>query len=419
MDAQPDNNNPKRTSANEGWRLTLFVCVILLLGAGGLAVFILSTEPTAGRGGAAKDTAMLVKTHKVERGNYRPEIVAMGTVEAARRISLRPRISGRILERSDAFTPGGILEKGQTVVRIDPADYENTLKQKKSELQQERADLTIEKGQQRVAHKDYEFFQDALPEEQKDLVLREPQLKIAQADVEAAQAAVDQAQLDLERTRVEAPFKALVVERNANVGSQVSPGDTLGRLIGVKKYWVAATVPLAKMGRLSFSQEGEGKGAPVKVRNTSVWEEGRYRTGYLYKRVGTLEEKTRMARVLVAVPDPLARKEKTGEPPLMLGSYVRAHIQGGELVDVIRVDREYIRENDTVWVMQNGELEIRDPKIAFRGKKYAYIRTGLKEGDRLITSRLTSVVEGAPLRRKGADASAPDSNNQSEAPENR
>jgi len=35
-----------------------------------------------------------------------------------------------------------------------------------------------------------------------------------------------------------APFDAQILNRSVNVGSQVAPGDELGRLVGVEEYWI-------------------------------------------------------------------------------------------------------------------------------------------------------------------------------------
>ncbi len=51
-------------------------------------------------------------------------------------------------------------------------------------------------------------------------MLREPQLVAAKSKVEAAEAAVRQAQLDLSRTTIQAPFRAQVINRSVDVGSE-------------------------------------------------------------------------------------------------------------------------------------------------------------------------------------------------------
>jgi hypothetical protein len=117
--------------------------------------------------------------------------------------------------------------------------------------------------------------------------------------------------------------------------------------------------------------------------------------------VGELDNSARMARVLITVDDPLALNEARGQPPLILGTFVRAEIEGRALENVVRIDRSLVRRNDTVWVMEDRELAIREVQIAFRDQEHAFISSGLADGDQVITNELSSVVSGARLRVEG------------------
>jgi RND family efflux transporter MFP subunit len=346
---------------------------------------------------------MLVDIVRVERDSYTPTIRATGTVEPSQDITLSPRVGGEITDLSDNFTPGGYVEKGEVLLQIDPSDYQNTLQQRESELRRAEADLTIEMGQQNIAEQDYALLDDSLTEESKALVLREPQLNTARAMVESARAAVEQAELELERTTIKAPFNAYILSRNANIGSQVAPGDDLSRLVGLETYWVTATIPVSSLRWISVPG-GPENGSEVSIRNRTAWNENEFRTGQIYRLIGALEDQTRMARLLITIPDPLSyQSENSDSPPLMIGSFVEARIQADELNDVIRLNRDYIRQNDTVWVMEDSTLEIRDVGILFRDSEYAYITNGLEHGDQVVTTNLSTVVEGSRLRLDGSE----------------
>ncbi|MBS0013175.1 MAG: efflux RND transporter periplasmic adaptor subunit [Desulfobacterales bacterium] len=382
----------------------MLVCALIFLAGAGALVLVFFTEPEVGRMEAARETAMLVDVTEVQKGEYRPVIRAMGTVVAEHDVSLQPRVGGEILSRSDDFTPGGFVKKGQVIVEIDPTDYRNSLTRRKSDLDRAVSNLQLEMGRQNVAEQDYRAMGRELSGQHRDLVLRRPQLMAAKADVDDAKAAVGQAELELGRTRVKAPFDARVLSRDADVGSRVSAGEVLGRLVGTKTFWVETTVSQSALPWISFPENNNDKGAVVRIRNRSAWPQGVTRTGRLYRLVGTLAEDTRFARVLVAVDDPLARKADDPEtPPLLLQSFVEAEIQGRPIPDVIRLKRDYIRKNNTVWVMKDGKLEIRDVKIVFSDAEHAYVRTGLNDGEKVVTSSLATVAGGAPLRLKDSD----------------
>jgi len=386
-------------------RKASLVSIAIVLAGGALTALIFLTEPKATRVAATRETAMLVEVTGAERGDFRPTILAMGTVEPYREVILRPRVSGEIMERTPAFTPGGFVQKGDLLLRIDPADYRNVLQQRSSELRQAEADLRVEMGRRNIALKDYQLLDETLSPENEALVLREPQLNAARARVEAARASLEQAELDLRRTRIRAPFDAHVVRREISLGSQVSAGDDLGRLVGLDTYWVEAAVPLSSLRWISFPDSAGAEGSPVLMRNNAAWPAGVYRRGNIYRLVGTLEDRTRMARVLISVNDPLALgPDLRGMPPLIIGSYVEARIEGKKLEDVVRLDRDLVRRDETVWVMEEGVLRIRDVEIVLLDAEYAYITGGLDEGDRVVVTNLTTVVDGSPLRVGGGSS---------------
>lgn len=402
--SQPiDENTVRPERGRAGPLKTIFVSLVIILTGIALIWLIFETEPTATRNNAARETAMLVDVQTVSRGRYTPTVEAMGQVMPAQEINLGSRVGGEIIHQAEAFTPGRRVGKGVELLRIDPADYEVALLQRRSELQQAQADLALEQGQQTVARQEFELLGEDIEAVNDALILRKPQLEQARARVAAAQAAVKQAELALARTRIRAPFPAQVLSREVSLGSQVSAGQSLGRLVGTGQYWVAATVPLAKLRWLRFNANSDAPGAPVVLHHDTVWPEGESRAGRLTQLVGELDSNARMARVLITIEDPLALAQSAGQPPLVLGAFVRAAIEGQPLADVVRLERRLIRRNDTVWVMEDSKLAIRDVDIAFLDRDYAYIRSGLENGDQVITSELASVVSGARLRLEGGN----------------
>jgi RND family efflux transporter MFP subunit len=381
------------------WKTSVLVSVVILAIAGGLAAVTFMTEPTAQKGGATKKTAMLVDTVEATNGTFRPSIVAQGTIEPAQEVTLRPQVSGKIVELGPSFVPGGHIEEGDLLVRIESADYRNVLAQRKSELSEAKTALAVERGRQEAAQAEYGYVEEKLGEDNEALVLRKPQLQAAKDRVDAAKAAVEQARLNVRRTRVEAPFDAQIVRRDVNLGSQVSTSDSIGHLIGVEEYWVAIELPLGKLRWVEMPEEGE-RGSEVHVHNSRAWPSGTTRTAHLYRTVGTLDRNTRMARVLATVSDPLAHDGEAQKPPLMVGEFVDVRIEGNTLDDVVRLERDYVREDDTVWVMKDGKLEVRDVEIIVRDPDFAYITEGLEPGERVVTTNISTVVEGASLRLK-------------------
>jgi RND family efflux transporter MFP subunit len=378
---------------------SIIIILSLVIGAAAITLLVFSTQPEAEMETATKKTAMLVDVTTVKKGSYRPSVKATGNVQPAKDVNLSPRVGGEVVDISEKFVPGSYVKKGEILLRIDPADYRNALQLRQSDLQLAQADLKVEMGRQDVAKKDYELIGAELSDQNKDLVLRKPQLEQAKANVRAAEAAVNQARLALERTIIRAPFDAHIISRNTNVGSQVSPGDNLGRIVGMDEYWVVANVPINKINWLSFSEDEDKGGSDVKIMNSSAWSTSQFREGQLFRMIGALDNQTRLARVIVRVEDPLLRMQsESTSPPLMIGTFVETEMEARTLDDVVKLNRDYLRKDNNVWVMKNGRLNIREVDILFEDSRFAYISAGLADEDSIVTTNLATVVEGSPLR---------------------
>lgn len=376
---------------------TTIVCVVILAASAAAIVVIHQTEPTAQRIEATRKSAALVETLTVNRGTYSPRLVVLGTVKPARDVVLSPRVSGQVIELSPTFAPGENVRKDDLLLRIDPADFQNALSIADSKLQQAEASLEIEKGRQILAEKELALLESTIDVTNRALVLRKPQIDSIYAQVNAAKAEVERAKIDLERTSVKAPFDAHIISRSVNVGSQVSPGDELAQLVGVDQYWIMAAVPVRSLRWVKFPDSDNGEGSPVTLHDPDTWPPGAFRQAKVSRMIGTLDQQTRLARVLITVEDPLARN--TDGPPLILDSLLDTHIEGRPIENVIRLSREYVHERDTVWVMKDGKLQIRTAQIDFRDAEYAYIRDGLEDGDEVVTTTLATVADGIGLKK--------------------
>lgn len=379
-------------------RVVQALIALAVLAGAALAVYsMMSSQPTAGRGGDAatrESRPVLAEVVRVERAPAAAVVEAYGEVMPAERVEVAPRVSGEVVEVSPKLEAGGRVAKGEVLAQLDRGNYRIALEQARSDLAKARADLKIEQGNQEVAKTEAELLGEDLTAEERALVLRKPQLDSAQADVAAAKAEVERARLDLARTTIRAPFDAVVQRASIEVGSQVSVGQTIAELVGTERFYVDVAVPTAKLQYITAAEDRAGQGSKVVLDNPSAWPEGDTRTGEVVRVRPNLTEKGRMAQLRVAVPEPLDR-----DPRMLVGAYLRARIQGTPLGEVVALHRAYLRENDTVWVMTaDGSLEIRAVNIAYRGPEHVYVDVGLAQGDRIVTSDIATPTSGMRLR---------------------
>jgi len=394
---------------NDLSRPTLFLKIVvpLVVVAVGVAValWLLDSRPKA-RSRAKTRNATLVEVQPITFGPMRTSVSAMGTVVPARSVEVRPQVSGTIIEQDGKFIPGGRFAAGETILSIDPTDYVLAVRQAETEVARAEAELQLEKGNQLIAQKEYEFLGEAVSEEEKDLMLRRPQLESLQAALDAARTKLDQARNDLERTHLVAPFDAAIQSRTVTAGGWVSQGSVLATLVGTESYWVEALVPVSQLRWLKIPRKEGDEGSRVRLYNDPVWREGLSREGRILRLATDLDDQGRMARLIVSVDDPLCLKPENADlQPLLINTYVRVEIEGIEIPETAAITRELVRDGDRIWIMDKDDrLDIRRVEVAFRGADHLLVTGGVSAGERLITSPLASPVSGMQLRLGGDDS---------------
>ncbi|HSH68850.1 MAG TPA: efflux RND transporter periplasmic adaptor subunit [Deferrisomatales bacterium] len=375
------------------------LAVGLLAGGGAMALHYLETAPEAKKRAPSRRAA-LVEVEPVRFSSHRVTVEAMGTVVPARVVELHPRVSGEVVWVSGQLAPGGLLRQGEPLLRLDTTDYELALQRLRTDLARAEADLAVEQGNQAIARREFELLGEVVGEADQSLLLRKPQLDAARAAIDGVQAEIARAEVELERTTLRVPFNALVRSRAVDVGARVTQSTVLATLVGTDTYWVEAAVPVRQLKWLDIPRSAAEQGPAVRVFDAAAWGEGRSRTGRVVRLAAELQEAGRMARLLVAVEDPLGLHNAKGDPlRMLLGSFVRVAIDGQRLARVAALERPLLRPDDTVWVRDGeGNLDIRPVEVVFRHGERVMIASGLAEGEQLVVSDLPAPVQGMPLR---------------------
>jgi RND family efflux transporter MFP subunit len=369
---------------------------IAVLGCGvALATYYMKTGPEA-KPGKRQASPPLVQVTQVQYGPHQLIINAMGTVLAAKEINLTPGVGGEIIALSDNMVPGGFFTKNETLVTIDPLDYKLAISRLQSEVAKAQNDLELEMGNQHIARKEYEILGQKVSEAEKKLMLREPQLKITEATLQGVKANLAQAELNLKRTRVNAPFNGVVLSRSVNLGSRIAESTVLARLVGTDEFWLKLAIPTDQLKWITFpADDRQGSNVRIYLQEKAAGES--FRTGRVVRLAADVEAKGRMAAVYVAVKDPLCLlPENSDKPKLLLDSFVQADIEGAELASVVSIKRDYLHENNSIWLMKDDNtLEIRKVNIVAKTKDQVLVGSGLKNGERLIITSLSSPVAGS------------------------
>ena len=377
-------------------RVILPIAILILAVLG--AQLLISSRPTVPKTSReVKPTFVEVLTAQVQ--DERAVITAFGTIQAHQRLMVQPEVTGRVVQLNPNVVIGGIVRRGDALMQIDPRDYRFAVDEERAALAKAEFDLKVELGNQAVAQREWNLLKPStgeISDLSKQLALRRPHLKEKQIALEAAKSRLRKAQLDLERTVIRAPINALVLTESVEKGQLVTMQSSVATLVGTDEFRVQVSVPIHQLDWISFSAPGQPQGSRVRVFRDIGNGEPFVRDGRVVELLGDVTENGRMARVLVAVPDPLElKRSKPVRRPLLLGEYVRVEIEGPLLHDVVVLPREVIREGQRVWIQNaDNRLEIRPVSILLSRKNTVVITKGVQDGDRIIVNQLPAAIPG-------------------------
>ncbi|MDH3963219.1 MAG: efflux RND transporter periplasmic adaptor subunit [Deltaproteobacteria bacterium] len=387
--------------------LNLFLSLLIIVLGLVVATYVTHKAPKAQKRAPVK-VIPVVEVQVVQPGAHRIMVPAMGTVVPAREVVLKAQVSGKVLSLHPEFIEGGYIKENAEILQIDPEDYELTVTLAEAKVKDAESGLELAEEEANAAKEEWRLlYKDDADTNGKPppLAAKEPQLAAAQARLKAEQAELKKAELDLKRTSVRAPFNGIVRTKSVEVGSLVTPQDALAELLGVDEYWIQVSVPVDYLRWISVPKRRGKKGSEVRVVHQSGYE----RSGEVIELLGDLETEGRMARILVAVKDPLGL-QNSGQTtrPLLIGEYVRVEVEGSQLTQVFRIPRIALREDNTVWLVGEGStLNIRPVTTIWRDTQTVFLDQGLNPGDQVIVSDLAAPVEGMKVQVESADKVEP------------
>lgn len=358
--------------------LLITVLIVVLLAAG---VFVF----TRGRGdGPAADPApeaaaarptLSVTVARAERSELAVTLAANGNVAAWQEASLGSESNGLRLAEVQVNV-GDVVKKGQVLARFSPETVQADVAQARASLAEARATAADAEGNAQRAR----TLQATGALSQQQINQYQTAAETARARVEAAQAVLDAQQVRGRNTQVLAPDNGVISSRTATVGSVVSAGTELFRLIRQGRLEWRAEVTGAELGRIAA-------GMPAVITSAG----GAQVTGTVRSIAPTVDPQTRIALVYVDIPDALQHTS------FKAGMFARGDFQLGRSA-ALTVPQAAIVPRDGF-----NHLLLLQPDQRVQQLK---VETGRRVGDRVeITSPLPAdaqvVVEGAGFLNDG------------------
>jgi RND family efflux transporter MFP subunit len=365
-------------------------------------------------------------------------VEAFGTVSPRRLVKIAVEVPGRIVYLNPGFLEGGEIENQALLVQIDPRSYGLGKEAAAVRVTQARVDLDSLNQEIENLKKDMELAEanvkltqkqfarmTALSQnqfasktnldkaEQQHLAARiqlqiiQNRLSLIPAMVEQKNAALamanvefDKAGLALDRTRILSGFDGFVLDKQAQVGEYVNPGQILGSVYAKDELDVEVRIPLEQMRWIkTFFENGRLPSARIRIANFEgpekrVWE------ATVARIKARIDERTRTLPMTLEIQtrsNDGAKMDRAALFDLKPGTFVACTIIGETYENIFVLPRHLLKPRNVLYIVTDSHLEMRQVTVLRKFEEQVYINGGLTKGDNIIVSPLPGAIAGMEL----------------------
>ena len=310
-----------------------------------------------------------------------------GTVRARRRAKLSPGTSGTVIEI--------LVERGQHVIagdvllRLDDSTQRSQLALAERALDvavatNERSCIAADRAARELARNqglgEGVVSEDMLDRLESAEELARAECRVAEAEVQRARAAVDAANTELEKTRLVAPFDAIIAEKSVELGEWVTPSvpllaaPELMDAIDPTSLYISAPMDEVDAARLSV-------GLPVRV-TIDPYPEQEFagKVARVAPFVLDLERQNRTIEVEVELEDVAFAST------LLPGTSADVEVILETRNDVVRIPTRALLAGGKVLLVENGALVEREIDIGLKNWDWTEVTSGLEENERVVNT---------------------------------
>ena len=324
--------------------------------------------------------------------DFQIKISSNGTTTPLTQTVLTAEVGGEVIYRSKKFSEGSSVIEGEILAKIDDTDLQLQYKNALLQLANAEVQYSLQLAEAEVAKQAWEKMGDGIAS---DLTLKKPQLKQAEALLAVAKAQVSSAEKKLDKTEIVAPYAGRIQNVNIDLGTTIVPGQPVGAIYTSSEIEVKLAVKDSDLQFLSIPMDGRkldpSEQALVEIKS---FYKGKNQTwiGRLERVDGVIDPITRMINLIAVFKNDFIEIDK---PNLPIGLFVEAQIDGIKLKDIFSIPVNAISQNNEVYIVNNdNELVSIKLPILKKYSDFVIVKDGLKAGERIVTSKLSTASNG-------------------------
>ncbi len=402
---------------SRGMKVGLIIGVLALAGGGGIA-YSMNKKKNAGTE---------VRMEQVARRDLVSAVTASGKIEPQTSVDISADITGRIIQI--AVEEGDVVRKGQFLLQIDPAQYQAAVSRAEGVVSSTQATLLQVRASRDQAERDWKraeqlsklgpnLIAPAQAEESRTaLDVAEATYQATRAQLDQSRASLQEAKDNLAKTRLVSPIAGRVVRLAVEEGEVAVPG-TFSRETGLLLTIADLSVILAKVQvdetdvvRLSRSDSVEVTidaypdstfvGRVTRVSNSAKLTQTQTASGSNDRavdfdveiRLESPPEDIRpdlscTARIITDT-----RDNALSIPiiALTVRDHERVPNENNPALDTMSRRRPGEREEEGVFLVQNGIATFRPVKVGIAGDEYFEVLDGLRGGETIVAGTYQAI----------------------------
>ena len=376
----------------------LYPIFVLALGLV-ICLTLIFTKPVA-KPQVIKKIPPIVKTKNLTSQSVVINIESQGTVIPRTESQIFPEISGKVIHVSSKLDEGSSFKKGDILLKIDSRDYELAIKSAEANLAAAKTQYSIAQAESESAKEEWDKLGKG---EATDLTLKKPQLEQAKSAVEAAEADLERLKRNLEKTDIKAPYDGLVRKKYVDIGTVIAPGYLIANIYATDYFEVKLPISDDELAFIEIPMDGSDIGVDKQPKvvltgtfggKSTLWE------GSIVRIESEIDPKSRMATLIARVSDPYNTSLHSSY--LRIGQYVNAKISGKKYNNLFQIDREFLRDGNSVVLINRSDSTLIFQKVSILRfvNDRALIYKGLKNNSLMCLTSLDIMYDGMKIQLK-------------------